>query len=85
MLAERAQNIPRPELNKLAVESRQVYQGANGYLRYEAPTVSPMPLPGGAGAYVANASEHDPLGDTTHLPKPSHRDDGAPLRQAQAA
>ena len=68
MLAERAQNIPRPELSKLAVEGRQVYQGANGYLRYEAPTVSPMPLPGGAGAYVANASEHDPLGDTTHLP-----------------
>jgi 2-oxoglutarate ferredoxin oxidoreductase subunit alpha len=68
MLAERAQNIPRPELGKLAVETRQVYQGANGYLRYEGPTVSPMPLPGGAGAYVANASEHDPLGDTTHLP-----------------
>ena len=27
-----------------------------------------MPLPGGPGAYVANASEHDPMGDTTHLP-----------------
>ena len=27
-----------------------------------------MPLPGGPGAYVANASEHDSMGDTTHLP-----------------
>jgi 2-oxoglutarate ferredoxin oxidoreductase subunit alpha len=27
-----------------------------------------MPLPGGPGAYVANASEHDPMGDTTHMP-----------------
>ena len=29
-----------------------------------------MPVPGGPGPYVANASEHDPVGDTTHL---SHR------------
>jgi len=27
-----------------------------------------MPIPGGPGAYIANASEHDPMGDTTHLP-----------------
>ena len=27
-----------------------------------------MPLPGGPGSYIANASEHDPMGDTTHLP-----------------
>jgi 2-oxoglutarate ferredoxin oxidoreductase subunit alpha len=27
-----------------------------------------MPVPGGPGAYVANGSEHDGIGDTTHLP-----------------
>ena len=68
-LAERAQNIPKPDLSKLTVENRKVYQGSNGYMRYEASGVSPMPLPGRAGSYVANGSEHDPTGDTTHLPE----------------
>ncbi len=71
MLSERAQNIPKPDLSKLVIESRKVYYGANGhdgFHRYEDPGLSAMPLPGGPGAYVANASEHDPLGDTTHLP-----------------
>ena len=68
MLSERAQNIPRPDLGKVVVENRLVYRGNNGYLRYEASTASPMPLPGGPGSYVANASEHDPMGDTTHRP-----------------
>jgi 2-oxoglutarate ferredoxin oxidoreductase subunit alpha len=27
-----------------------------------------MPIPGRPGSYVANGSEHDPMGDTTHLP-----------------
>lgn len=67
-LAERSQNIPRPDLKNLVVENRDIYQGANGYLRYEADTISPMPVPGGPGPYVANASEHDPFGDTTHRP-----------------
>ena len=67
-LSERAQNIPRPDLASVTVETRQVYNGGNGYLRYEASTLSPMPLPGGPGSYVANASEHDPYGDSTHRP-----------------
>ena len=67
-LSERAQNIPRPDLASVTVETRQVYKGGNGYLRYEASTLSPMPLPGGPGSYVANASEHDPYGDSTHRP-----------------
>ncbi len=67
VLAERAQNIPRPDSGKVVVERRQVYKGDNGYLRYEGSTISPMPLPGGPGSYVANASEHDSIGDTTHL------------------
>ncbi|MFQ5860412.1 MAG: 2-oxoacid:acceptor oxidoreductase subunit alpha [Dehalococcoidia bacterium] len=67
-LAERAQNIPKPDLSRVVIENRQVYQGKDGYLRYESPEVSPMPLPGSPGAYIANASEHDPFGDTTHLP-----------------
>ena len=68
MLSERAQNIPKPNLSKIAVESRQVYKGNNGYLRYEGNGMTAMPLPGSPGSYIANASEHDPMGDTTHLP-----------------
>ena len=67
-LAERAQNTPKPDLSKLVVENRDRYKGTNGYLRYEGFDMSPMPLPGFPGSYVANGSEHDPMGDTTHLP-----------------
>ena len=66
-MAERAQNIPRPDTSKLMVEERKVYYGSDGYLRYEGFELSPMPVPGQPGAYVANGSEHDSLGDTTHL------------------
>ncbi|MBM3949456.1 MAG: 2-oxoacid:acceptor oxidoreductase subunit alpha [SAR202 cluster bacterium] len=66
-LSERNQNIAKPDLSKLRVESRKAYTGSNGYQRYEAKELSPMPLPGGPGAYVANGSEHDSIGDTTHL------------------
>jgi len=66
-LSEQAQNIPKPDLEKVVVERRKVYQGQNGYERYAGPEVSPMPIPGGPGSYVANASEHDGMGDTTHL------------------
>jgi 2-oxoglutarate ferredoxin oxidoreductase subunit alpha len=68
MLSERMQNIPKPQLDKLVIEQRKIYDGANGYQRYDAAELSPMPLPGGPGAYIANASEHDSIGDTTHLP-----------------
>ena len=68
-LSERNQNIPKPDLEKLQIESRKVYSGENGYLRYEMTEMSEMPLPGGPGSYVANGSEHDPMGDTTHLAK----------------
>ncbi len=67
-MAERVQNIPRPDLTKIPVEERLTYEGANGYHRYSGSELSPMPLPGGPGAYVANGSEHDEMGDTTHLP-----------------
>jgi 2-oxoglutarate ferredoxin oxidoreductase subunit alpha len=67
-LAERSQNIPRPDLASIKPERRSVYTGSNGYQRYDADELSPMPLPGGPGAYVANGSEHDGWGDTTHLP-----------------
>ncbi len=70
MLSERTQNITTPDLSKFVIESRQVYTGQNGYRRYEAQALSPMPIPGNPGAYVANGSEHDPMGDTTH--RPSH-------------
>jgi 2-oxoglutarate ferredoxin oxidoreductase subunit alpha len=67
-LSEQAQNIPKPDLEKVVVENRKVYRGQNGYERYAGTEVSPMPIPGGPGSYVANASEHDGMGDTTHLP-----------------
>ncbi|MDA1096784.1 MAG: 2-oxoacid:acceptor oxidoreductase subunit alpha [Chloroflexi bacterium] len=69
MLSERTQNIPKPDLSKIVDERRLTYTGNNGYLRYDSAGVSEMPIPGGPGAYVANASEHDGIGDTTHLPQ----------------
>lgn len=69
MLSERKQNIPKPDLSKLVVENRKTYSGSNGYNRYDSWELSPMPLPGGPGSYVANGSEHDAMGDTTHLPE----------------
>ena len=67
-LSERRQNILRPDLSSLGEENRKVYEGSNGYLRYDGWELSPMPIPGGPGSYVANGSEHDAMGDTTHLP-----------------
>ncbi|HCP24321.1 MAG: 2-oxoacid:acceptor oxidoreductase subunit alpha [SAR202 cluster bacterium] len=66
-LAERAQNIPKPDLSKIQEAKRETYTGSNGYLRYAGDKLSPMPIPGSPGAYVANGSEHDDMGDTTHL------------------
>ena len=68
MLSERQANLPKPDLSGVDVESRAVYTGENGYRRYESVELSPMPIPGGPGSYVANGSEHDAIGDTTHLP-----------------
>lgn len=67
MLAERNQNIPKPDIRELSPETRSVYKGKNGYNRYDGCELSPMPIPGGPGSYVANGSEHDGMGDTTHL------------------
>ncbi len=66
-LSEKQQNIPKPDLSSLEVEGRDVFHGTNGYQRYEGWELSPMPIPGNPGAYVANGSEHDGMGDTTHL------------------
>ena len=66
-LAERTQDVPRPDLSAFAVERRQVADGQAASGRYEGAELTPMPLPGGPGAYVANGSEHDAQGDTTHL------------------
>ena len=67
-LAERSQNIPRPDLSKVKAENRLVYSDGDGNLRYDGGELSPFPVPGHPGSYVANGSEHDPMGDTTHLP-----------------
>ena len=66
-LAERSQNIKKPDLSKVKQPRREVYTGSNGYHRYAGRELSPMPIPGSPGAYVANGSEHDDMGDTTHL------------------
>lgn len=70
--AEKGENIRKPDLGAVSVENRKVYDGNNGYRRYESwdddSQLSAMPIPGGPGAYVANGSEHDEIGDTTHLP-----------------
>lgn len=66
-LSERNQNLRKPDLSKIPVEKRQVNLDSNGYQRYDQSGVSPMPIPGGPGSYVANGSEHDGIGDTTHL------------------
>ena len=66
-LAERAQNIPTPDLDAVHPPQRKTYTGANGYQRYDGFELSPMPIPGNPGSYVANGSEHDAMGDTTHL------------------
>ena len=68
-LSERQQNVPKPDLDRLVIERRDIYQGLNGYHRYEGTGRSPMPVPGLPGSYVANASEHDGMGDTTHRPE----------------
>ncbi|HIK89918.1 MAG TPA: 2-oxoacid:acceptor oxidoreductase subunit alpha [Dehalococcoidia bacterium] len=71
-LAERGENIRRPDLGKVSQESRaSVSEGDTGkrYDSWDGSTPLPgMPVPGGPGAYVANGSEHDEIGDTTHLP-----------------
>tara|TARA_A100001037_G_scaffold291022_1_gene304583 strand:+ start:37267 stop:38976 length:1710 start_codon:yes stop_codon:yes gene_type:complete len=66
-LSERNQNMRKPDLSKIPVEKRLVNMDTNGYQRYGQSGVSPMPIPGGPGSYVANGSEHDGIGDTTHL------------------
>ena len=68
-LAERQQNIPKPDISQLKIENRVINQSTDNYYRYESKGISPMPIPGLPGSYVANASEHDKMGDTTHLPE----------------
>jgi 2-oxoglutarate/2-oxoacid ferredoxin oxidoreductase subunit alpha len=72
-LAERGENIRRPNLDEVSQESRAtVKEGDTGkrYDSWDGSTPLPgMPTPGGPGAYVANGSEHDEIGDTTHLPR----------------
>ena len=72
-LAERGENIRRPNLDDVSQESRAtVCEGDTGkrYDSWDGSTPLPgMPIPGGPGAYVANGSEHDEIGDTTHLPR----------------
>lgn len=66
-VAEKNQDVVRPDLSQFPVEHRVVSTGEQGNRRYDGDGLSPFPVPGGPGAYVANASEHDAQGDTVHL------------------
>lgn len=69
-IAERNEDVRRPDLSQLKVEHRVRSEGAVGNRRYEGREISPFPVPGTPGAaYIANASEHDEQGDTTHQPQ----------------
>jgi 2-oxoglutarate ferredoxin oxidoreductase subunit alpha len=68
-VAERSQDILKPELSRIKPETRAVSDGSRENRRYDGDGVSAFPVPGGPGAYVANGSEHDEQGDTTHLPE----------------
>ncbi len=74
-LAERQQDVPRLALSSIHPERRTTANGESASdgdgppRRYRGEQVTPFPVPGGPGAYVANGSEHDEYGDTTHLPK----------------
>lgn len=72
-LAERGENIRRPDLTAISNESRATVSEGDSGKRYDSwdgsTPLGGMPTPGGAGAYVANGSEHDEIGDTTHLPR----------------
>ena len=72
-LSERGENITKPDLGNISTESRAVVSEDDTGKRYDSwdgTTPLPgMPVPGGPGAYVANGSEHDEIGDTTHLPR----------------
>ncbi|MGE0229506.1 MAG: 2-oxoacid:acceptor oxidoreductase subunit alpha [Dehalococcoidia bacterium] len=67
-IAERNEDVDRPDLSQVQAERRVVSDGSMGNRRYEGRELTPFPVPGNPGAYVANASEHDEQGDTTHQP-----------------
>tara|TARA_Y100000741_G_C18261243_1_gene560610 strand:- start:2848 stop:4560 length:1713 start_codon:yes stop_codon:yes gene_type:complete len=71
-LAERQQDIPKPDASKVNLPKRVVLENKNGNTpqpRYAGEELTPFPVPGNIGAYTANGSEHDEQGDTTHLGK----------------
>jgi 2-oxoglutarate ferredoxin oxidoreductase subunit alpha len=68
-IAERNEDVPRPDLSTVKAESRLVSDGSMGNRRYQGRELTPFPVPGMPGAYAANASEHDEQGDTTHQPQ----------------
>ncbi|MEZ4554821.1 MAG: 2-oxoacid:acceptor oxidoreductase subunit alpha [Dehalococcoidia bacterium] len=67
-IAERNEDVDRPDLSQVQAERRVVSDGSMGNRRYQGRELTPFPVPGNPGAYVANASEHDEQGDTTHQP-----------------
>ena len=67
-IAERNEDVLRPDVNAIPIETRMVSDGSMGNHRYAGSGITPFPVPGNPGAYTANGSEHDEQGDTTHQP-----------------
>ena len=68
-IAERNEDVLRPDVNAIPIETRMVSDGSAGNHRYAGGSITPFPIPGNPGAYTANGSEHDEQGDTTHQPQ----------------
>ena len=69
-IAERNEDVRKPDLSAVKIENRVRSDGSMGNRRYLGRELSPFPVPGTiGGSYVANASEHDEQGDTTHQPQ----------------
>jgi 2-oxoglutarate ferredoxin oxidoreductase subunit alpha len=72
-LSHRLETVPRPDLDSIEVVDRLEDDGSgNGsYSRYELADggVSPMSIPGSAGAYVSTGIEHDEVGHPRYEPE----------------
>ena len=83
-MAERVQNIPRPDITKVPVEERLTYEGANGYHRYSGYELSPHAPP--RRPRRLRRQRQRARRDGRHHPsaQPPYPDDRATFQQAQA-
>ena len=69
-LSERNQNIPKPRPRaRCGWKAERSMKARTATTATTAGSFRQCPYPGKPGSYVANGSEHDGMGDTTHLPQ----------------